>query len=29
MTRRMDTSIESVDAEHLVKGYLMREGIQT
>lgn len=27
--RRKDTSIEAVGAEHLVKGFLMREGIQT
>lgn len=29
MNKRQDTSIESVGAEHLVMGYLMREGIQT
>lgn len=29
MKKRQDTSIESVGAEHLVMGFLMREGIQT
>ena len=29
MAKRQDTSIESVGAEHLIMGYLMREGIQT
>jgi len=29
MAKRRDTTIESVGAEHLIMGYLMREGIQT
>jgi hypothetical protein len=29
MSKRRDTSVESFGAEHLVMGYLMREGIQT
>lgn len=29
MTKRQNTSIESVGAEHIIMGYLMREGIQT